>query len=101
MIIYYLLAALVIGIICTAPSAFSWCLLFFLILIINFEIINFIRKSLMKQKHKQEPLKLLSCPFCNKSGFDKPGLKSHLKHIDCEEYHEVNETPRMFYTSYS
>jgi len=40
--------------------------------------------------------KTLSCPFCGESGFDKPGLKSHLEHGDCEKYNETESLGRLF-----
>jgi hypothetical protein len=37
-----------------------------------------------------------SCPFCGVADFDKPGLKSHLEHGDCEEYNNTEAIKRVF-----
>lgn len=36
------------------------------------------------------------CPFCGETDFDKPGLKSHLEHGDCEEYNNAGTIKRLF-----
>lgn len=36
------------------------------------------------------------CPFCGVADFDKPGLKSHLEHGDCEEYNNTEAIKRVF-----
>ncbi len=37
----------------------------------------------------------ITCPFCTEQGFDKPGLKSHFEHGDCEEYNIVYSIVRV------
>jgi len=37
-----------------------------------------------------------ACPFCGVPDFDKPGLKSHLEHGDCEEYNNTEVINRVF-----
>ena len=37
-----------------------------------------------------------NCPFCGEGDFDKPGLKSHLEHGDCEEYNNAEVIKRIF-----
>jgi hypothetical protein len=37
-----------------------------------------------------------ACPFCGVPDFDKPGLKSHLEHGDCEEYNNTEAIERVF-----
>ncbi len=36
------------------------------------------------------------CPFCGEGDFDKPGLKSHFEHGDCEEYNNTEVINRVF-----
>ena len=37
-----------------------------------------------------------SCPFCGEGDFDKPGLKSHLEHGDCESWGNTESLQRIF-----
>lgn len=39
---------------------------------------------------------LISCPFCNESDFDQPGLKNHLVQGDCEPFNVIPGIPRVF-----
>jgi len=36
------------------------------------------------------------CPFCGEDGYDKPGLKSHYDHGDCEAYNTTEIITRVF-----
>lgn len=51
---------------------------------------SFVRDELMIKQCE------LQCPFCGEAGFDKPGLKSHLEHGDCEEYNATDSLQRVF-----
>jgi hypothetical protein len=43
-----------------------------------------------------EGSELITCPFCGETGFDAPGLKSHLQHGDCEAFNDTEGLPRLF-----
>ncbi len=43
----------------------------------------------------KDRLGVLECPFCGMRGFDKIGLKGHLRY-DCDEYHNTENYQRLF-----
>jgi len=52
---------------------------------------EFINKE-VSPKNKED----LTCLFCNETGFDEIGLKSHFIHQDCDEYASVEIPKRHF-----
>jgi hypothetical protein len=43
-----------------------------------------------------DPKEFITCPFCGEEDFDKPGLKSHLEHGDCEVWNNTERIKRMW-----